>query len=96
MNDLNAHFLQRAVVVRNVVDGIQPHDHRIGERTANEVSRRLNQGYADRRIEALDVLGRRSPTESTANDVQITVAFKEGTGVKKLLASFAKLEKTSQ
>ena len=35
-------------------------------------------------------------TESTANDVQITVAFKEGTGVKKLLASFAKLEKTSQ
>ena len=33
-------------------------------------------------------------TESTANDVQITVAFKEGTGVKKLLASFAKLEKT--
>ncbi len=35
-------------------------------------------------------------TESTANDVQITVAFKEGTGVKKLLASFAKLEKTSE
>ena len=35
-------------------------------------------------------------TESTANDVQVTVAFKEGTGVKKLLASFAKLEKTSQ
>ena len=35
-------------------------------------------------------------TESTPNDVQITVAFKEGTGVKKLLASFAKLEKISQ
>ena len=35
-------------------------------------------------------------TESTANDVQVTVAFKEGTGVKKLLASFAKLEKTDQ